>query len=253
MGDYLHVMERYDQNWWIGRKVQVGCDVGFIPSPAKLETLRIQLAQNKNAKVYANKQSSSSAANLGKLLPNKNKDSGSKTGSSSTAGGGGGGGMDEEDGEGGGRGNQEPAELPDTPIPGSSLIEQERKKKGLLGTKKVEQVPPYDVVPSMRPVVIIGPSLKGYEVTDMMQKALFDHLRRKFENRVIITRVSADISLAKKTMNNPPKRALMDRSATRSSNMQDVQVNDKPHLRIKDLFLLSIQPMPISERDRTHL
>ena len=23
IGDYLHVMERYDQNWWIGRKVQV--------------------------------------------------------------------------------------------------------------------------------------------------------------------------------------------------------------------------------------
>jgi voltage-dependent calcium channel beta-2 len=42
IGDYLHVMERYDQNWWIGRKVQVGADVGFIPSPAKLEILRVQ-------------------------------------------------------------------------------------------------------------------------------------------------------------------------------------------------------------------
>ena len=132
IGDYLHVMERYDQNWWIGRKVQEGADIGFIPSPAKLETLRVQLAQSKTAKMYANKQSSS--ANLNKFLL-KNRDN-SKNGGGSTSGNGGA----SEDGDdqievevdlAGGNGQPQ--------VVGSTLIEQEPKKKGLLG-KKQEQV-----------------------------------------------------------------------------------------------------------------
>eukprot|EP00092_Neocalanus_flemingeri_P008238 GFUD01008883.1.p1 GENE.GFUD01008883.1~~GFUD01008883.1.p1 ORF type:complete len:445 (-),score=107.07 GFUD01008883.1:1259-2593(-) len=208
IGDYLHVMERYDPNWWIGRKVQENCEIGFIPSPAKLENLRIQLAQNKTAKVYSQK-GTQSGDKLGRFIPHKNKEGPVKV-------------TINEDGEEVVT-PAEPTENVDTTGGASTLVEGKAKKKGLLGNK-VETVPPYDVVPSMRPVVIIGPSLKGYEVTDMMQKALFDHLKRRFEGRIIITRVSADISLAKKNaLNNPSKRALIERSNSRGSNLVEVQ------------------------------
>ncbi|XP_065572138.1 voltage-dependent L-type calcium channel subunit beta-3-like isoform X3 [Artemia franciscana] len=198
--DYLHIKEKYDNNWWIGRIIREGSEVGFIPSPVKLEQLRLQQsASGKNtSRLYGGKASSSS--NLGPLSEAVTNSKGSNS-----------------------RGSTPPTPGDDSDSIGNGKFGKSKEKKKTF-FKKQEILPPYDVVPSMRPVVLVGPSLKGYEVTDMMQKALFDFLKHRFEGKVIITRVSADISLAKRSLlNNPNKRALMERTASRSSCIAEVQ------------------------------
>lgn len=206
--DFLHIKEKYNNDWWIGRLVKEGCDLGFIPSPVKLDIIR----QQSNSKAGAKFKTSVSASNLNALETMMPK-SGSRGSTPPTPG------QDLENGNGDGTttANDESDSAGKKSAVPSTPTASKEKKKTLF--KKQENVPPYDVVPSMRPVVLVGPSLKGYEVTDMMQKAVFDYLKHRFEGKIIITRVQADISLAKRSLLNRPKTTeIMQRTVSRASN-----------------------------------
>ncbi|NWX66999.1 CACB2 protein, partial [Promerops cafer] len=223
--DFLHIKEKYSNDWWIGRLVKEGGDIAFIPSPQRLEAMRLkqeQKASPQHSLTPFFPRRAGNASGLG--------DSGSRRSPPPSLGkdrswpreiqvsprcravpwaGGGGQGAAGRANSGcfwGGLGGETP------------LCSLHRTLTHPRVPLQTQHIPPYDVVPSMRPVVLVGPSLKGYEVTDMMQKALFDFLKHRFDGRISITHITADLSLAKRSiLNNLGKQAILERSTTRSS------------------------------------
>ncbi|NXX51443.1 CACB3 protein, partial [Tricholaema leucomelas] len=229
--DFLHIKEKYSNDWWIGRLVKEGGDIAFIPSPQRLEAMRLKQEQKASDTHLppsphppsrragnisglgdsGNRRSPPPSLGKGSHFMCGGRDPPPNSAPGFEAGGGGGGfqaasvlwngfvdlGM-----------GMQGSELPPTPCVCLCVCPP----------PQTQHIPPYDVVPSMRPVVLVGPSLKGYEVTDMMQKALFDFLKHRFDGRISITHITADLSLAKRSiLNNLGKQAILERSTARSS------------------------------------
>ncbi|XP_015753544.1 PREDICTED: voltage-dependent L-type calcium channel subunit beta-2-like [Acropora digitifera] len=221
--DFLHVKEKFNDDWWIGRVVKEGCDIGFIPSPSKLNSLQ----QMGLSGVGGKGSKSTQGEKVKNSSPKKLSDESRPTFKHNYC-------FLAVENENGLEYDNEPS--PSSPtgrsLPrsasGSTVTSQGTqggKSKKPFFKKQQEQFSPYDVVPSMRPIVLLGPSLKGYEVTDMMQKALFDYMKHKFSGRITISRVNADITLAKRSnLSNPSKRTLIERSNSKSSGLAEVQL-----------------------------
>lgn len=222
--DFLHIKEKFNNDWWIGRLVKEGCDVGFIPSPDKLEAIKLQ-ANLKNPKLgkqmsqvnqtsldkptrasnssldVLDQKNDSAAATAAAVIENLNNGTNNTSGEQNEE--------NENDTKTGTNTNNN----------NQNSSNAAKQKKPFFNNKKLGQMAVYEVVPSMRPVVIVGPSLKGFEVTDMMQKAIFDFLKQKFEGRIIITRVTADLSVASKRslLNTPAKKISLDKNQNRGA------------------------------------
>ncbi|KAL5961217.1 Voltage-dependent L-type calcium channel subunit beta-2 [Taenia solium] len=206
--EFLQVKRRFDQNWWIGRVVREGAPIGFLPSPLKLETLRHSIQNNLSQILLSealNVAASSSPANASSSATTA-ATSGSGAGTNPLN-------STKASGLGVSLPDMESEKTTTQTVPTlTTTLPSTPKKKPFF--KKGFTGPPYELVPNVRPVVVVGPALKGYEVTDMMQKALFDALKRHFEGRLVVTRVTSDISAWKRlnVLVNMDKKALTDRT-----------------------------------------
>lgn len=127
VGQFLHIYEKFNNDWWIGRLVEDGALMGFIPTPTKFQQIRTHRFKILQRGLKKSNSSSSTETTTGK---------------------------------------------------GGQII--------------YNQAMYYDVVPPMRPVCFIGPSLKGYHVTDFLQKGIFDCLKDYFKDRIVVCKMNQD-------------------------------------------------------------
>ncbi|XP_062518528.1 voltage-dependent L-type calcium channel subunit beta-3-like [Corticium candelabrum] len=170
VNDFLQIKKKLNDDWWIGRVVKEGGNDGLIPSPKKLEKKYLQqihgLTRNRK------KGMTGSLSREGLLLDPTSERHTRRLPEERTASDG-----HESPELSKGYNNSLPVQQP--------AVNQRRRMTVTQLFKKSEPEPvrAYDIVPHMRPILFVGPSLKGFDVTDLMQEAVIECLKIHFKDR----------------------------------------------------------------------
>ncbi|NWZ88626.1 CACB1 protein, partial [Poecile atricapillus] len=214
--DFLHIKEKYNNDWWIGRLVKEGCEVGFIPSPVKLENMRLLQEQKmRQNRLSSSKSTDNSSSSLGDVVTGTRRPTPPASGGldmPSFA-------FDPDELE-----EEEAMETQRSPKSSvSSVTTPPAHNKRIPFFRKGSPPCPW-LTPGVTPVFVAHPGAAGVGCGDggagggSRGVAVDVGGSPRCVPRISITRVTADISLAKRSvLNNPSKHTIIERSSTRSS------------------------------------
>ncbi|KAL5249097.1 hypothetical protein ACHWQZ_G018060 [Mnemiopsis leidyi] len=149
--DCLHIKAQFNEDWWIGRVVKCDAPIGFVPTPMKLKKLVSETL---------NQQINNKDTNTLKKTHSFDKEQKKVTSS------------------------QEVSDKLDGSTENISHIAQTR-----ISEKDLKAQGPYEAIPLIRPIVLCGPSLRNFDVTDLMHKALFHALKRAFGDKLEVVHI----------------------------------------------------------------
>ncbi|CAI4230010.1 unnamed protein product [Auanema sp. JU1783] len=144
--DFIHVYKKFNHDWWIGRIVAVGSTIGFVPTARRLYRLK-EIVDTEESPTHISKSSSRQA-----IKP---------------------------------KGRFRSSSTPATAAARAAAATVSAKQRLVRSQSPVWELPcPYTVVPSTRPIVLMGPCNQSCRLTELMHSAVVSAIVKQFGSRV---------------------------------------------------------------------